>query len=133
MPPKHRLLLTVDAVVNLLLGIGLLLFPTGLIRVLGLPATSTHFYTSILGAVLVGIGLALLVEVRGDRQQVRGLALGGAIVINLCGAGVLLYWLLSGGLELPDRGRVLLWLIVLVVLFLAAVELRAGSWQHPDE
>ena len=82
MTSRHRLLLALDAAVNLLLGAILLLFPAGLIALLGLPATDTHFYTSILGGVLFGIGLALLLELRGGSARIRGLGLGGAIAIN---------------------------------------------------
>lgn len=125
MHTKHRSLLAIDAVVNLLLGLALLLFPAGLIELLGLPSTRYHFYTSILGGVLIGIGLALLLEVLGEGRTVRGLGLAGAIAINLCGAGVLLYWLVSGHLEVSPRGALVLWVVVLAVLAIAAAELGA--------
>ena len=66
MQPKHKILLLVDGTVNLILGLLLLIFPFGIIDLLGLPPTNTHFYASILGAVLFGIGIALFIEVCRD-------------------------------------------------------------------
>jgi hypothetical protein len=122
---NDRLLLTLDAAVNLALGVLLVFFPRGIIEWLGLPTTDLPFYASILGAVLVGIGLALLIERLRDRTGVGGLGLGGAICINACGAGVLAVWLLTGTLGIPLRGYLLLWAIAVIVLGLAFIELRA--------
>ena len=57
--PKD-LLLMIDAIINLILGAVLLFVPRLTIEFLGLPAENTYFYPSILGAVLFGIGIALL-------------------------------------------------------------------------
>ncbi len=103
MKKKVQLLLAVDAIINLLLGLLLLLLPAGLLKALGLPPTDTYFYTSILGGVIFGIGIALLLEWLRGGKGVRGLGLAGAIAINLCGGGVLLYWLLFSDLNLPLR------------------------------
>ncbi len=65
MKSGHRILLASDGIVNLVLGTLLLLFPAGLVELLGLPLTNTYFYASILGAVIFGIGLALLLELYG--------------------------------------------------------------------
>lgn len=114
------ILLVIDAVINLVLGAILVAFPAGLVSALGLPVTRPAFYPSILGAVLIGIGVALVVErVRGS----SGLGLLGAITINLIGALVLAIWLLSGSLALPSRGRVLLWALVVVLGGISALEL----------
>ena len=119
------MILSVDAAVNLTLGGLLVVFPCGVMRFLGVPIPDTPFYASILGAVLLGIGLALIVEIR--RSEVTGAGLGavGAIVINLCAASVLLLWLVFGKLGLPVRGSVLLWSIAVVVVALSALELLA--------
>jgi hypothetical protein len=134
MQPKHKILLLVDGTVNLILGLLLLLFPFGIIDVLGLPPTHTHFYASILGAVLFGIGISLFLEVAGYGRHVRGLGIGGAIVINLAGSAVLVGWLVSGGLAIPMRGRVVLWTVGLLVILIAIAELATRSWidHHPD-
>ncbi|MBN1615461.1 MAG: hypothetical protein JW950_13430 [Deltaproteobacteria bacterium] len=126
---KHRVLLAIDAFVNLLLGVLLLSFPAGLPELLGLPPTDTYFYATILGGVIFGIGIALCMELWGARQGVRGLGLGGAIAINVCGAGVLLIWLLLGGLDLPLRGQIILWGVAVVVLGIGIAEIAARSWK----
>ena len=122
---KQRVLLAVDAIVNLLLGVFLLAFPAGVIGLLGLPPTSTYFYATILGGVIFGIGVALCIEWWGVPEGVRGLGLGGAIAINICGAAVLLIWLLFGGLDLPLRGQAVLWGVALVVLGIGIAEIAA--------
>jgi hypothetical protein len=122
----------VDGMVNLGLGAILLLYPTGVVAHLGLPETDTFFYTSILGAVVFGIGLALLIELLGTRAKVRGLGLGGAIAINLCGGGVLLVWLIAFPLNIPLRGKIILWLIALLVLAIGIAEILTKSWKYDD-
>ena len=126
----HKTLLLVDCVVNISLGLLLLLFPVGIIGLLGLPQTNTNFYASILGAVLFGIGLALLLELAGHGRNFRGLGLGGAILINLCGSLVLIFWLLFGALDIPLKGSIILWGIGLVVLTIGVVELISKSWTY---
>ena len=117
----QKLLILVDAIINLGLGGLLIFFPRALVEALGVPPSESAFYPSILGAVLFGIGLALLIEVsRGG-----GLALGGAVAINLSGALVLGLWLLFGGLELPVRGRLILWGLVAILVSISTVELLA--------
>ena len=88
MESKHKTLLLIDGVINLVLGILLLLFPAGIVKLLGLPYTNTNFYPGILGAVLFGIGIALLIERYGALKNIRGLGLEGAIAINFCGVRI---------------------------------------------
>ena len=86
--------------INLSLGTFLIVSPTRLVAVLGIPDSERLFYPDILGALLLGIGLALLIErVRGS----GGLGLLGAVTINLAGGVVLAYWLFSNTLPLPFR------------------------------
>jgi len=119
---RSSALLTCDAVINLLLGALLVAFPKSLVSALGMPAAEVAFYPSILGAVLFGIGIALVIErVRGA----SGLGLYGAISINLSGGLVLALWLVYGGLSLPERGQLLLWLLVLVLVGISSFELVA--------
>ena len=115
----RTLLLRIDAAINLLLGVLLLVFPQRLVDALGIPAAEQVFYPSILGAVLFGIGIALLLEQRSG----GGLGLAGAVAINLCGGIALAFWLLFGDLALPARGIVFLWTLVTVLVGLSAVEL----------
>lgn len=123
MKSRHKTLLVADAAVNLVLGVLLLLFPAGIVNLLGLPPTSTNFYAGILGAVLFGIGIALLIECYGETKNVRGLGLGGAIAINFCGAGVLLCWLVLVPFDIPLRGKLILWTIAIGVIAIGVVEL----------
>jgi hypothetical protein len=123
------LLVAIDALVNLLLGLVLLLFPVGTLELLGLPRANTYFYPTILGGVILGIGVALCLEWWGAPRGVRGLGLGGAIAINLCGGGVLLFWLVFGDLTVPLRGRVVLWTVAATVLGVGIAEIVARSWK----
>ena len=125
MTPVDKRLLIIDAIVNLALGVLLLLFPAGIVNLLGLPITNTNFYASILGAVLFGIGIALLIERYGEPGNIRGLGLEGAIAINFCGAGVLMLWLLLVPFDIPLRGKLILWSIAIGVIAIGAVELFA--------
>ena len=123
-------MLIIDGAVNLLLGGLLLLFPLGIARVLGVPIPQTHFYASLLGAVLCGLGLALFVDAYGAPRGVRGLGLAGAIVINFCGVGALIAWLIAAPMDIPMRGRMLLWAIAVVVTAIGLVELVIKPWKH---
>jgi len=120
MTPTDRALLLIDALANLMLGFLLLCFPLGIDDFLGLPVVESAFYPSILGAVIFGIGIALLLA-RAGRP---GLGIDGAIAINLVGGGVLVVWLLSQPLAIPTRGLFTLWIVAAVVLAIGGVELN---------
>jgi len=117
--------LKIDAAVNFILGILLLLlipFPEQVSQFLGLPKIRQIFYPSIMGGVFIGIGIALLIEsYREESQQLVGLGLGGAIAINLC--GVLMGWIIFGNLELPIRGFIFLWIIAIILMVVSGMEL----------
>lgn len=119
-----RLLRLVDAMINLSLGVLLIIFPRSLVAAIGIPAAAPAFYPSILGAVLFGIGIALLI----DRKNGVGLGLGGAICINLCAGTVLGIWLVFGNLQLPFRGFVLLWGLVAILVGISMLEILAQRW-----
>lgn len=130
MKKHHQALLTVDGIVNLVIGILLLLVPLGTADIIGVPRSNLDFYPTILGAVIFGIGIALLIERYGYGRNMRGLGLGGAIAINFCGAAALLLWLVFGSLELPIRGTILLWAIVILVFGIGIAELLTKSWYY---
>ena len=119
------ILLLVDSLINLALGVLLLVFSEGLVDFFGVPPAGQTFYPNILGAVLFGIGLALLIECFRKPQGLIGLGLGGAVAINLCGGLVLAAWLIFGGLDLPLRGLVFLWILVFVLVGISTFELVA--------
>lgn len=133
MRKTSKTLLIIDSAVNLILGVLLMLFPIGIIGFLGLPETSTNFYPGILGAVLFGIGLALLSELVGYSKGFRGLGPGGAILINLVGSVVLICWLLFGSLSIPLKGQIILWAVGIVVFLIGIVELSTKSWKYQEE
>jgi len=86
-----------------------------------MPEVANTFFPNVLGGVLFGIGLALLIAYRGGAQ---GLGLDGAIAINLCGAGVVVGWLVIAPQAIPSRGKITLWIIALVVIGIGLIELR---------
>jgi hypothetical protein len=92
-----------------------------LAQALGMPPVATNFFPNVLGGVLVGIALALLIAWHGGTQ---GLGFDGAIAINLCGAGVVVAWLVFAPQVIPTRGRITLSVIALVVIAIGMVELR---------
>ncbi len=124
-------MLIIDGLINLLLGVLLLCFPLGIAAVLGVPTSGHPFYPSLLGAVLFGIGVALLIDVVGVSRGVRGLGMAGAVAINFCGAGVLVMWLIVAPPQIPFRGQVLLWTIAIVVLLVGLVEMISVIAKKP--
>jgi len=130
MRPKTKILLLIDGIVNLLLGVLLLLFPCGIVQIFGAPQPGINFYPTILGAVIFGIGIALLIEAYGKPHGIHGLGIGGAIAINFCGAGILTAWLIFDPFNLPLRGYITLWTIAVIVLAIGFVELFAKSWKY---
>ena len=130
MKAKSKILLLIDGIINLIVGILLLLFPLGMAQLLGVPLPNINFYPTVLGAVIFGIGIALLLEAYGEPPDIHGLGLGGAIAINFCAAGVLILWLISAPLNLPLRGYIILWTIAIVVLVIGFIELISKSWKN---
>jgi hypothetical protein len=130
MERRQKILLSIDGIINILLGILLLMFPLGIAELLGVPIPSTNFYVTILGGAIFGIGIALFIERYGYKNNIRGLGLGGAIAINICGGTVLFIWLLVNPFNLPMRGYVILWTIALIVLLVGIIELVAKSWHY---
>ncbi len=130
-PTSNKTLLTADSVVNIALGVLLMAFPAKLVEFLGVPAATSAFYPSILGAVLFGIGIALWIGRSGNSS---GLGLGGAVSINMCGGVILALWLILGNLEIPSHGQVFLWILVVFLVGLSGMELVAyfPKWGRDD-
>ena len=117
-----KVILIVDAVINFVLGVLLLLFSPTIVAWLGVPPSSTSFYPNILGAIFIGITIALVIGA-SEPNSVIGLGLMGAISINLCGGLVLALWLVFGRLHLPTRGFVFLWALVAILIIVSLAEL----------
>ena len=119
---KFNIILFIDAVINLLLGILLIPASNRIADFIGVPPVEPGFYPSILGAVLFGIGIALLIETFKRNRKVSGLGLYGAIAINLCGGLVLASWLIIAELHLPLRGLIFLWILVFLLIIISLIE-----------
>ena len=121
--------MAVDAAINVILGLLLVAFPRPLVDAIGVPASPSAYYPSILGGVLLGIGIALIIQIV-HYPQLDGLGLWGAVAINLCGGLVLAAWLLWGGLDIPVRGRAFLWALVAVLFGISLIETLTVPWGH---
>ena len=118
---KRSELLLLDGIGNVALGAVLVVAPVRLATWLGLPDVTPGFFASLFGAVLVGIGIALLLE--RHRRTGDALGLTGALVINSCFGLALVGWLLVGGLQLPVRGALVLWALAVILIVLSVIEL----------
>ena len=119
-----KVILIIDALINFVLGVLLLLFSPAVVGWLGVPPSSTNFYPNILGAIFIGITIALVIGAAGEKShRATGLGLLGAISINLCGGTVLALWLIFGGLDLPLKGLIILWSLVAILVIISTVEL----------
>lgn len=121
---NKKVTLLIDASINFILAVLLLAYSPGLVRFLGVPYTDSFFYPNILGAIFLGITIALVIEAyRKQADRFTGLGLTGAISINLCGGLVLLVWLLSGNLNLPLKGMIFLWVLDILLVVISTIEL----------
>jgi hypothetical protein len=132
-----KVILMVDAAINFVLGLLLLLFSPTIVSWLGVPPSSTSFYPNILGAIFIGITIALVIGATGAKaHRTTGLGLTGAISINLCGGTALALWLIFGRLRLPTKGFILLWVLVAILIVVSMAELlrfrRAKNTDLPD-
>jgi hypothetical protein len=121
----RKVLLAVDAAINVILGSLLLEFPPRIVILLGVPPAESKFYPNILGAVLVGIGIALVIQSLRRPGGPVGLGLAGAMAVNLSGGIVLAAWLVFGRLDLPIRGRVFLGSLAAILIVISVAELLA--------
>ena len=120
---KNSIVLLVDALVNFFLGMLLVVFPADIFEFIGLPIADHVFYPTILGAVLIGIAVALIIEFNRKPAGMVGLGLGGAIAINLCAAFVLGFWLLNGKLHVSPLGYAILWIISIILVVISCFEI----------
>ena len=130
MAKKHKILLLIDGIINIILGIIILLFPFGVDKLLGVPHPDSYFYSTILGAIIFGIGASLIIEICGFERNIRGLGLSGAIVLNIIGASALLVWLIIDPFDIPLRGYIILWSLAVLVLSVGIVEIILKSWRY---
>jgi hypothetical protein len=116
-----RDLLWLEMLLKAISGGLLLLFPRTLARLLGLPPVAETFWPRLLGAMLLGLAAATLLEVRLDARN--GLGLAGHVVINL-GMALTLFGLLIMAKAAPARrGRILVGVFAAALTVLALFEL----------
>lgn len=120
---KEPVLLFLNAILYLAVGVLLLLFPFGLVAALGIALPAVTFYASMLGAILLGVGLALLVERSRGTLGFPGLGINGAILINISCAVTLGLWLFYRSLNLLHIGYILLWGLVAAVTAITLAEI----------
>lgn len=122
---KRKSTLLIDAIINLILAILLLSFSPEMANFFGVPSAQINFYPNILGAVFLGITIALTMEAyrKSSNNNRIGLGLLGAISINLFGGFVLLLWLVFGNLNLPLKGYLFLWTLDVILLLISTIEL----------
>lgn len=87
----------------------------------GFPSAATGFWPRLVGALLLGIVAALLVQ--GSFPAVRTITPAGLIIINLSGATALVAQQVLGRGAQTRRGAMLAWLIVLALALLSLVEI----------
>jgi hypothetical protein len=119
---KASITLIVDAIINYALGILCILYPF-VAETIGVPIVENSFYPTILGAVLIGIGIALTIECYRKQGGMVGLGLGGAVAINLSGGLVLILWLIFGDLNIPLRGHFFLWSLAIILVGISLIEI----------
>lgn len=116
---------SVDGIINFILGILLISFPTWLVKFLGIPS-APRFYPMILGGVLLVISIALFLE-RGILGRV-----GAGVGWRGCDQSV--WWACPCQLArfwrpvLPLRGTVFLWALVALLLGTSTVEFITKNW-----
>ncbi len=102
-------------------GLLLVLAPLSTIRFLGLAPAQASFWPRLLGILLLGIAGAIFLE--GSRPGSHGLGLAGCLIINFSAVLMLTVAMVLDKSPIAGRGRALLWALVIVLLWLCALEL----------
>lgn len=113
-------ILIADALLKLMWGVALVLSSGRLIATLGLPSGEPRFYMRLLGSVLIGVGLALMVEAMPTGW--RGLGAGGGAAVNLAAAAMLVLLLIGRSGRPSAAGRRLLWIFAASMLAMGVLE-----------
>ena len=123
MKKEDKILLLIDSIVNIVIGLFLLCYPLGSGAILELPNSENNFYPLILGAVILGIGIALFIEYKFSEKGKRGLGLEGAISINITAGSVLILFLIFTPLHITSAGSIILWSVGILVIGIGIAEL----------
>lgn len=117
-------LLWLETMLRFSAGLLLLIMPLTTARVLGLPLPQAMLWPRLLGALLVGMAAATLLE--GSAWGSRGLGLGGLVLINLVTAAALVILLVLQRACQTQRGKVFLWALVVGHLTLGMLEIAVA-------
>lgn len=102
-------------------GIVLALLPGYASAITGLPNSTGGFWPRMVGALLLGIAGALLLQ--GTFPNIRTITPAGLIALNLAGAGMLVTLLVLGKASLTRRGRIALWALTAALALLSLIEI----------
>jgi hypothetical protein len=110
------------------IGLLLVFLPITTARMAGFPHGNTAFWPRLFGSALLGIAGAFAVEgyIAGGAIEAKGLGLGGAVIINLT-AILSLFGTLIFSAVATRRGKVVIWLMILLLLFLTLFEIGHTS------
>jgi hypothetical protein len=118
-----RAILRLDAAFIALIGTVLLLAPsTSFHKALDLPVANPAIYTQLAGGMFLAFAL-LLWEAPTDPVLERHVGRAAAIAQFLA-VVILPLWLLSGELDNGTQGKVILWIVTVVLAGFAAAETR---------
>lgn len=109
-----------DALLKLAMGVVLVLSAGRIMKTLGLPSGEQRFYSRLLGSLLIGIGLALMIEALPTGW--RGLGAGGAAAVNFVAAAMLALLTIGRPGGTNAMGRRLLWIMTASTLAFGALE-----------
>lgn len=127
-----RAVLFLDALLNLLLGIVLLLSPfTTFYSALQLPQPQPAMYGQLLGVTLVGLALLLWqATVNGQLTVAVARTVGQ---VNLASAVLVVAWMLMFDLPVQGAGKIWLPVLAATLAFFAAVQIPAAKRVHARE
>lgn len=110
-----------DVGARLVIATLLLIVPRLTASTFGLPRITETFWPRMLAAILLAIAAGTIIDGRWPGKG--GPALGGLATLNAAASFALATALVVGQLEIPKRGRLVLWLIALGSAVLALLQL----------
>ena len=118
-------LLRIELGVLATLAVLLLVIPAITIRVAGLPPAASNFWPRLFGGAVAGL---IIATIAGDQGWTRsGIGLGAFIAINLTLAFTLASILVAGQPVPTRRGRVVLWVLTVVLAALGFVQIAYAT------